>query len=694
LEEALETLEPRFAASTRTGPGRATSASSPSTSEALENQFATLPIEHPTESESTGPATASQTPLPSENHTFHEIEGAKEEEEIEQEKGFAIFCLFKDLKRLQNYISGIWVRYKKQEINLITASAITNAAFQLAIRIQDETLEAFPNCSSYKDAVSAILPHSSQVVKEREEADGSEDGANLAELPFALAHDILDKFCKNIGPSHASLRLQQNTHQLLHYCIALVSPRRSWADRILRVIEKQYPHLTSTGEPASDELAADEPATDGLDTDKLVSDESAKDKLSTDGLATDELTRGLRKMLSTKDIPVWLAFATTVFLDIHHTLEMEVQSNLSIMQAVAMRAQETLVRYLRVSLHDFKPETWPQDLEFFYEKLQKVVPCGLRRWLEEKLSASSLSRSRRFYLFKHHPVLCGITAFSIMLKMQEFGVALANTTDSAMYTAQLYNALRQKPRPIDSWPLMDQVIQLHGESKFFKGDRPTSIYECDRRIGIVLGGSPINYAANRRSLKIVRSKNGPQKLEHTSDMNKIFREALRGDKTTAAALYAIQGLLNNQTPKAPPIQSLTDLLEALGRTFPAELEKLEFNYFRLHQQSINIIQDMVRELGVELNKYPNISLLMKNPTKDLTEWMIVGPNVVTAAIADATRVGWRQNSRRFPEVGFKLLHKVGDVVDKFLKELAMEPDEKPVDLNIRRVRWWGVLSKE
>jgi hypothetical protein len=318
LEEALETLEPRFAASTRTGPGRATSASSPSTSEALENQFATLPIEHPTESESTGPATASQTPLPSENHTFHEIEGAKEEEEIEQEKGFAIFCLFKDLKRLQNYISGIWVRYKKQEINLITASAITNAAFQLAIRIQDETLEAFPNCSSYKDAVSAILPHSSQVVKEREEADGSEDGANLAELPFALAHDILDKFCKNIGPSHASLRLQQNTHQLLHYCIALVSPRRSWADRILLtkllwVIEKQYPHLTSTGEPASDELAADEPATDGLDTDKLVSDESAKDKLSTDGLATDELTRGLRKMLSTKDIPVWLAFATTVF---------------------------------------------------------------------------------------------------------------------------------------------------------------------------------------------------------------------------------------------------------------------------------------------------------------------------------------------------------------------------------------------
>jgi hypothetical protein len=66
--------------------------------------------------------------------------------------------------------------------------------------------------------------------------------------------------------------------------------------------------------------------------------------------------------------------------------------------------------------------------------------------------------------------------------------------------------------------------------------------------------------------------------------------------------------------------------------------------------------------------------------------MIVGPHIVTAAIADATRVGWRRSSRRFPEAGFKLLHKVGDVVDKFLNELAMEPDEEPVDLNIRTAR--------
>jgi hypothetical protein len=169
LEEALETLSPVSLPLLGQVSEEQTSAWSPSTSEALENQFTALPVEQPTELEPSGPATTSQTPLPSESHTFHEIDGA-----------------------------------------------------------------------------------------EKEEANESEDGVNLAKLPFALAHDILDKFCKKIGPSHVSLGLKENNYQLLHYCFALVSSRRSWEDRILltkflRIIAKQYPHLTSTSEPAADE---------------------------------------------------------------------------------------------------------------------------------------------------------------------------------------------------------------------------------------------------------------------------------------------------------------------------------------------------------------------------------------------------------------------------------------------------------
>lgn len=37
-------------------------------------------------------------------------------------------------------------------------------------------------------------------------------------------------------------------------------------------------------------------------------------------LDTDEFTRGLKKMALTKKIPVWLTFATTIFLDVHHIL--------------------------------------------------------------------------------------------------------------------------------------------------------------------------------------------------------------------------------------------------------------------------------------------------------------------------------------------------------------------------------------
>jgi hypothetical protein len=40
--------------------------------------------------------------------------------------------------------------------------------------------------------------------------------------------------------------------------------------------------------------------------------------------AEDELTRGLREMFRTREIPFWLVFATQVFLDIHHELRDQV----------------------------------------------------------------------------------------------------------------------------------------------------------------------------------------------------------------------------------------------------------------------------------------------------------------------------------------------------------------------------------
>ena len=52
--------------------------------------------------------------------------------------------------------------------------------------------------------------------------------------------------------------------------------------------------------------------------------------------ATDELTRGLMNMVKSKEIPVWLTFATTIFLDIHHILRDRVEDILTKLETIGM----------------------------------------------------------------------------------------------------------------------------------------------------------------------------------------------------------------------------------------------------------------------------------------------------------------------------------------------------------------------
>jgi hypothetical protein len=58
-------------------------------------------------------------------------------------------------------------------------------------------------------------------------------------------------------------------------------------------------------------------------------------------IAVDELTRGLRLMCETKEIPMWLAFGSTAFLEIHHALRQHTNRCLSELMAVAGDASKT-----------------------------------------------------------------------------------------------------------------------------------------------------------------------------------------------------------------------------------------------------------------------------------------------------------------------------------------------------------------
>jgi hypothetical protein len=113
------------------------------------------------------------------------------------------------------------------------------------------------------------------------------------------------------------------------------------------------------------------------------------------------------------------------------------------------------------------------------------------------------------------------------------------------------------------------------------------------------------------------------------------------------------------------------LLEALHLAIPAELKKLEVNYFRLHEQSVGLLRRLRTELNDDLRKFPGGLQLDNESQLPHMGIFVVQAAMGTQSVAEEMRI---------PEAGSKLLEKAGRVTNGFLRELAELPDQRPVGL--------------
>lgn len=140
LEEVIITLQPCFSSTARASEDKPNAQPPANTIEDLQNRFAALEVEEPTED------SGEAAPSP---RVVYEVEPPKSEKEIKREKMFAIFCLFQDFDELQHLIEDMWYEFALGKLDLITASVTTKAAFQVATRMQDELTVLYPDCKYY-----------------------------------------------------------------------------------------------------------------------------------------------------------------------------------------------------------------------------------------------------------------------------------------------------------------------------------------------------------------------------------------------------------------------------------------------------------------------------------------------------------------------------------------------------------------
>ncbi|KAL2069448.1 hypothetical protein VTL71DRAFT_14127 [Oculimacula yallundae] len=646
MEEVILALQPRFALDAGQNSPNKDVETATSAMESIENRFQALEVEEPEASESQTEHTTQSVAEP----TF-EVEKPTTNSDMIAERMFAIYCLFDDLQLLRKFVLQTWIEYAVQKVSLITASILTNAAFQLAMRTQEETLAAFPGFGDYQDVLSTL-----NAVYHTEGYDAQIEYGML-EFMFGQTHIMLDKFCGVLVPGEIPLMRRG------HFGIYRPTAERS--------------KMTSTEQQVEDYIVLIE----------LLPEFAFIERGSIPMIAMDELTIGLVRMVNTKKIPIWLVFATHILLDIHHLLRENVDKGYRHLEAHANLCKLSLEGYFDLSSDVPDPSTWrKKDTEYikeFYKNIDTLVlqdnVFDTKDEYSREIRGYPIGEEERFYLLKRHPILCGMMAFRTILETHSIGVLVCNVWGSITYTAHLYNALHQKSNPVKPWPLMDQAITIHTEAQLFLGEAPKTIEDSCKQIFLMLGYSATMFAKNRRTIKTAKldvSKAGPRPLKNPSMLSDFFQTGLRMPISLDFTLHNVEEMLNAQARDAALASNskskwrchewaLTkrliylQLLEALRDFIPSELEKLKFNYFEMHEQSLTVLRRVVAQFDSQLIKYMGPDYL-KNESK----LPFVGPYVIMIAAGShksAKAIGLEDE-----EIESVILEKSGDILNDYV----------------------------
>ncbi|PQE07346.1 Ank-repeat mbp1 protein [Rutstroemia sp. NJR-2017a WRK4] len=581
MEDVLVILQPHFAPSTT--PKDSTKQPSGSLLQDLQNRFARLEVEEPEE-----PDDEKEVEAPVDNHlTIYELRATNEKAAVE-EQAFAYFCLFGELDKVRSHLEAVWTDYKLERTDIITAAVVTNTAFQLARRAQDEALSAFPGGENY----AQVKPMLNQVTGK---VNMDEETENWT---FYFAYETLTNFCAISEP----------------YAVPL--------------IDKTLPGGYNPLDNRSQMFPREKRNEDSVLLMELLPEFCYVIDDEVEHFAGDELTQAIKEMNETKKIAIWLAFAATVFLDIHHIMREKVERAFDDFQAIVINTKLAMKRHTEFMRNDPWPKSWSEN--------EKIIPQIFMAEMENYMlqdralpmkmccyrkagTPTTTEEYERFYFHKRQPILCGLQAFYTMLMLKRIGRKCCDSFGTAVFPAQLYNALQQKTNPVSFWPAMEDLINLHTPERIFLGARPQTIDSCFKQIHLMFGHSVTDFAANQRQTgrRTVASKDRVKHLEDITNTCMFFRQAFCQGMPAAILVQKIEEFLNKQAqekaqkqkPKSKTLRhewsrygrlSSTQLLEALTASLAFELPGLRFSYFDLHRQSVEMLRKVRSEVKEDL----------------------------------------------------------------------------------------------
>ncbi|MCJ1291085.1 hypothetical protein MMC34_002628 [Xylographa carneopallida] len=221
LEDVLKALKPCFPPTASQTEAHA----EPKDNTSLSNRFEMLAIDQMPTTELSTENAPSETAsvLPSSGKAVYEIDTS--EQDAEEERFFAIYCLFEDLKQLRQSLTELWSDYHSGKIDLVTASVTTNTAFDLVRRSEEDFNRAYPKLNQYEEIVKPFYTLACLLRGEDPETRQLPGDVvnyamtDVAEWLYLPVYILLSSFCNVIH--HGKVPIMKRGH------IGLYNPRAS-----------------------------------------------------------------------------------------------------------------------------------------------------------------------------------------------------------------------------------------------------------------------------------------------------------------------------------------------------------------------------------------------------------------------------------------------------------------------------------
>ncbi|KAF7872868.1 uncharacterized protein EAF02_008939 [Botrytis sinoallii] len=296
-----------------------------------------------------------------------------EEESLEMKMSMMIFYFFEDLHRIQNFLRGIWKRYKDKTLDLLSATLITNAVFELVRRSEQEILSNAPKLFSKKrsyDTIAAVIFYANGLNTGKDPTQKMESKEWLRPTPFddfiyLSTARILMKYDKlyKIGPVYPIPTL----------------PLRSAYISCPEILGTPYMDKKEKEDVLLSQLIMDLDLLDEYN--KFTKNEEYQAPAQYAPPAADALTSGLLKLKDEGNISVTVVFASQIFLDLNQILGDNIREGREDWERLVSKRQRSLDSCLYLPKDTASGHTWsPNDIHTIKKIRRFLQFCSGPDW--------------------------------------------------------------------------------------------------------------------------------------------------------------------------------------------------------------------------------------------------------------------------------------------------------------------------